>query len=191
MIILEGKAAKPTLIVIDNDKVTLEDAGDLWGKGAHEAEKLLQERFGHEYEHLVIGPAGENLVSMSCINSDYYRQAGRGGIGAVMGSKNVKAVSIRGTGPVNVANVKSLVEKVLRYQQEDVHQDDNNFIFDCGTTAFLEACQDGGILPKRNFSDATDDNWTNYNGEVLLEKLVGKKRLWKLRTGMWKLCEMG
>lgn len=175
MIILEGKAAKPTLIVIDNDKVTLEDAGDLWGKGAHEAEKLLQERFGHEYEHLVIGPAGENLVPMSCINSDYYRQAGRGGIGAVMGSKNVKAVSIRGTGPVNVANVKSLVEKVLRYQQEDVHQDDNNFVFDCGTTAFLEACQDGGILPKRNFSDATDEKWTEYNGEVLLEKLVGKR----------------
>lgn len=175
MIILEGKAAKPTLIVIDNDKVTLEDAGDLWGKGAHEAEKLLQERFGHEYEHLVIGPAGENLVTMSCINSDYYRQAGRGGIGAVMGSKNVKAVSVRGTGPVNVANVKALVEKVLRYQQEDVHQDDNNFVFDCGTTAFLEACQDGGILPKRNFSDATDDKWTEYNGDVLLEKLVGKR----------------
>lgn len=175
MIILEGKAAKPTLIVIDNDKVTLEDAGDLWGKGAHEAEKLLQERFGHEYEHLVIGPAGENLVPMSCINSDYYRQAGRGGIGAVMGSKNVKAVSIRGTGPVKVANVKALVEKVLRYQQEDVHQDDNNFVFDCGTTAFLEACQDGGILPKRNFSDATDDKWTEYNGDVLLEKLVGKR----------------
>jgi aldehyde:ferredoxin oxidoreductase len=175
MIILEGKASKPTLIVIDNDKVTLEDAGDLWGKGAHEAEKLLQERFGHEYEHLVIGPAGENLVTMSCINSDYYRQAGRGGIGAVMGSKNVKAVSIRGTGPVNVANVKSLVEKVLKYQQEDVHQDDNNFVFDCGTTAFLEACQDGGILPKRNFSDATDDKWTEYNGDVLLEKLVGKR----------------
>jgi aldehyde:ferredoxin oxidoreductase len=175
MIILEGKAAKPTLIVIDNDKVTLEDATDLWGKGAHEAEKLLQERFGHEYEHLVIGPAGENLVPMSCINSDYYRQAGRGGIGAVMGSKNVKAVSIRGTGPVKVANVKALVEKVLKYQQEDVHQDDNNFVFDCGTTAFLEACQDGGILPKRNFSDATDDKWTEYNGDVLLEKLVGKR----------------
>ncbi len=175
MIILEGKASKPTLIVIDNDKVTLEDAWDLWGKGAHEAEKLLQERFGHEYEHLVIGPAGENLVPMSCINSDYYRQAGRGGIGAVMGSKNVKAVSIRGTGPVKVANVKALVEKVLKYQQEDVHQDDNNFVFDCGTTAFLEACQDGGILPKRNFSDATDDKWTEYNGDVLLEKLVGKR----------------
>jgi aldehyde:ferredoxin oxidoreductase len=92
-----------------------------------------------------------------------------------MGSKYVRAVSIRVTGPVNVANVKSLVEKVLRYQQEDVHQDDNNFVFDCGTTAFLEACQDGGILPKRNFSDATDDKWTEYNGDVLLEKLVGKR----------------
>ena len=175
MIILEGQAAKPTIIVIEDEKVTLEDAGDLWGKGAHEAERILHQRFGKEYEYLVIGPAGENMVPMSCINSDFYRQAGRGGIGAVMGSKKVKAICVKGTGKVEVANEKALVEKVIKYQQEDVHQDDNNFVFDCGTTAFLEACQDGGILPKRNFSDATDEKWTDYNGDVLLEKLEGKR----------------
>lgn len=175
MIILEGKAAKPSIIIIEDDKVRIEDAGELWGKGAHEAEKLLNERFGREYVFFVIGPAGENLVTMSCINSDYYRQAGRGGIGAVMGSKGVKAICVRGTGGLKVADVKALRDKVIKYQQEDVHQDDNNFVFETGTTAFLEACQDGGILPKRNFSDTTDDKWTEYNGDVLLSKLAGKR----------------
>ncbi|MGI6764348.1 MAG: aldehyde ferredoxin oxidoreductase family protein [Anaerovoracaceae bacterium] len=175
MVILEGRAPNPTIIAIDNDKVTLEKAGELWGKGSHETERILRERLGGEFEHLLIGPAGENLVPMACINSDYYRQAGRGGMGAVMGSKNVKAICVRGTGKVEVANVKTLVEKIIKYQQEDVHQDDNNFVFDCGTTAFLEACQDGGILPKRNFSDTTDENWAKYSGDILLEKLEGKR----------------
>ena len=139
MIILEGKAAKPSIIIIEDDKVRIEDAGELWGKGAHEAETLLNKRFGREYVFFVIGPAGENLVTMSCINSDYYRQAGRGGIGAVMGSKDVKAICVRGTGGLKVADIKALKDKVIKYQQEDVHQDDNNFVFETGTTAFLEA----------------------------------------------------
>ncbi|MDD4460423.1 MAG: aldehyde ferredoxin oxidoreductase family protein [Proteiniphilum sp.] len=175
MIIVEGQAEKPAIVIIEDDKVTFEDAGELWGMGAHEAEKRLQDRFGREYIFLVIGPAGENMVPMSCINSDYYRQAGRGGIGAVMGSKKVKAIGIKGTGGLAVADIKALKDKVIKYQQEDVHQDDNNFVFDAGTTAFLEACQDGGILPKRNFSDATDEKWTDYNGDVLLSKLAGKR----------------
>lgn len=175
MIIVEGQAEKPSVVMIEDDKVTFEEAGELWGMGAHEAEKRLQDRFGREYIFLVIGPAGENMVPMSCINSDYYRQAGRGGIGAVMGSKKVKAIGIKGTGGLAVADIKALKDKVIKYQQEDVHQDDNNFVFDAGTTAFLEACQDGGILPKRNFSDATDEKWTDYNGDVLLSKLAGKR----------------
>jgi len=175
MLIFEGKAAEPSIVVIDNDKVTIEPAGELWGKGAHVAESLLQKRFGREYGFLVIGPAGENLVTMACINSDYYRQAGRGGIGAVMGSKNLKAVCIRGTGCVKVANIDTFSEKLISYLQENVLLDDNTYVFDTGTTAFLEACNDGGILPKRNFSDTTDEKWTEYNGEVLLSKLAGKR----------------
>jgi len=175
MLIFEGKAAEPSIVVIDNDKVTIEPAGDLWGKGAHEAETILQKRFGTDYGFLVIGPAGENLVTMACINSDYYRQAGRGGIGAVMGSKNLKAVCVRGTGSVKVANIDTFTEKMINYLQENVLQGDNTYVFDTGTTAFLEACNDGGILPKRNFSDTTDEKWTEYNGEVLLSKLAGKR----------------
>ena len=175
MLIFEGKAAEPSIVVIDDDKVTIEPAGELWGKGAHVAESMLQKRFGKDFGFLVIGPAGENLVTMACINSDYYRQAGRGGIGAVMGSKNLKAVCVRGTGSVKVANIDTFSEKLISYLQENVLLDDNTYVFDTGTTAFLEACNDGGILPKRNFSDTTDENWTQYNGEVMLSKLAGKR----------------
>lgn len=175
MLIFEGKAAEPSIVIIDNDQVTIEPAGDLWGRGAHEAETILQKRFGTDYGFLIIGPAGENLVTMACINSDYYRQAGRGGIGAVMGSKNLKAVCVRGTGCVKVANIDTFTEKMINYLQENVLLGDNTYVFDTGTTAFLEACNDGGILPKRNFSDTTDEKWTEYNGEVLLSKLAGKR----------------
>jgi len=92
-----------------------------------------------------------------------------------MGSKNLKAVCVRGTGSVKVANIDTFTEKMINYLQENVLQGDNTYVFDTGTTAFLEACNDGGILPKRNFSDTTDEKWTEYNGEVLLSKLAGKR----------------
>jgi len=175
MIILEDRAMEPSIIIIENSQTYFEPAGDLWGKPAHEAEGILQNRFGREYSFLVIGPAGENLVPFACINSDYYRQAGRGGIGTVMGSKNIKAICIKGTGSVQVADIESLQKKIIHYQNEDVHLDDNNFIYDEGTPAYLEACQDGGILPFKNFSDTTDPAWESYKAEAVLAKRVGKR----------------
>lgn len=174
-IILEGALKEPGYLLIEDGNIQFKDANELWGKGSHEAEAILAERYGHDYSVLSIGPAGENLVTMSCINSDYYRQAGRGGIGAVMGSKKLKAIVIKGTGGVKIPNIVENTKKITDILREDTLQEDNTFIYDFGTTAFLEACSDGGILPKKNFSDTTDENWTKYNGEVLLEKKVGKR----------------
>jgi aldehyde:ferredoxin oxidoreductase len=175
MIILEGALKEPGYLLIEDGNIQFKDAKDLWGKGSHETETILAAKYGHDYSILSIGPAGENLVVMSCINSDYYRQAGRGGIGAVMGSKKLKAIVIKGTGGVKIPNIVENTKKITEILREDVLQEDNTFIYDFGTTAFLEACSDGGIVPRKNFSDATDENWTKYNGEVLLEKRVGKR----------------
>ncbi len=174
-IILEGTLKEPGYLLIEDGNVQFKDASDLWGKGSHVAEAILAEKYGHDYSVLSIGPAGENLVTMACINSDYYRQAGRGGIGAVMGSKMVKAIVIKGTGGVKIPNIVENTKKITEILREDTLQEDNTFIYDFGTTAFLEACSDGGILPRKNFSDTTDENWTKYNGEVLLEKRAGKR----------------
>lgn len=174
-VIFEGALKEPGYVLIEDDKISFKSAEGLWGKGSHEAETILAKKYGHDCSILSIGPAGENLVTMACINSDYYRQAGRGGIGAVMGSKNLKAIVIIGTGGVKIPNIVEATNRIVEILQTDTLLEDNTFIFDCGTTAFLEACNDGGILPVNNFSDATDERWTEYNGDVILEKRVGKR----------------
>lgn len=191
MVILEGAADKPCYIVIDDDKITFEDAKDIWGKDSHATEKTLADKYGHEFGFLTIGTAGENKVPMACINSDYYRQAGRGGMGAVMGSKNIKAVAIRGTGAVKVPDVVKATDRIIELLQTDTLQEDNTFVFDCGTTAFLEACSDGGIVPYKNFSDATDPDWEKYNGDVLLEGLEGKRGCGSCGLGCGNYLKIG
>ena len=175
MIIFEGISEEPCYVVIEDDKVEFLDAGDLWGIGSHEAEAILAEKYGIEYSIMSIGPAGEKLSNMACINSDYYRQAGRGGIGAVMGSKKMKAILIKGTKGVKVANIEKTTDRILEILHEDVLQEDNTFVYDAGTTAFLEACGDGGIVPYKNFSSANDPEWEKYNGDVLMQYREGKR----------------
>ncbi|PKM84498.1 MAG: aldehyde ferredoxin oxidoreductase [Firmicutes bacterium HGW-Firmicutes-11] len=190
-IILEGALDKPGYLLIENDKVSFEDASSLWGKGSHDAETALIEQYGHDYSVLSIGPAGETLCTMACINSDYYRQAGRGGMGAVMGSKNLKAIVVRGTGGVKIPNIVEATKRIAEIERENTLLEDNTFVFDFGTTAFLEACQDGGILPKNNFSDATDIDWTKYNGDVLLEHLQGKRGCGSCGLGCGNFLKIG
>lgn len=191
MIILEGALDQPGYIFIEDDRVEFKDAAHLWGKGAHDAETLLNQEYGHDYSILSIGPAGENLIPMSCINSDYYRQAGRGGIGAVMGSKKLKAMVINGTGAVKVPDIKTATDRIIEILQTDVLQEDNTFVFDAGTTAFLEACNDGGILPYKNFSDTTDKDWTEYNGDVLMEYREGKRGCGSCGLGCGNFLKIG
>ena len=97
-LVFQGKAAKPVYLYVEDGKVELRDAGDLWGKSVHETVKILQERLGNEKELSVIaiGPAGEHLVKFASWMNENDRASGRGGTGCVGGSKNLKAVVIRG-----------------------------------------------------------------------------------------------
>ena len=191
MIIFEGISDEPCYVVIEDDKVEFLDAGDLWGIGSHEAEAILAEKYGIEYSIMSIGPAGEKLSNMACINSDYYRQAGRGGIGAVMGSKKMKAILIKGTKGVKVANIEKTTDRILEILHEDVLQEDNTFVYDAGTTAFLEACGDGGIVPYKNFSSANDPEWEKYNGDVLMQYREGKRGCGSCGLGCGNFLKIG
>ena len=95
-IVLTGRAERLSVLVIDDDRVRVEPATDLAGKTCNETEELLKQRFGADFSFAVIGPAGERLVRYATISHDG-RHAGRGGSGAVLGSKNIKAVAVRGT----------------------------------------------------------------------------------------------
>jgi aldehyde:ferredoxin oxidoreductase len=97
-IMLRGKANSPVYIYINDDTVEIRDAGDLWGKDVRETFDILREE-DRLADVLYIGPGGENQVKFASVMSNWYRAAGRGGSGAVMGSKNVKAVVVNGTGP--------------------------------------------------------------------------------------------
>ena len=87
----------------------------------------------------------------------------------------MKAIVIRGTGGVKVNDIENTTKRIVELLRENVVTEDNDFIYHDGTTAFLEACNDGGILPWKNFSDATDEKWTEYNGDVLKKYRVGKR----------------
>ncbi|OPX90575.1 MAG: putative oxidoreductase YdhV [Pelotomaculum sp. PtaB.Bin104] len=103
-LVIQGKASHPVYLFIDDDRVEIRDARHVWGKLVPEADAVIKDELGNPDIHIaLIGPAGENLVRYACIINDVYRAAGRTGMGAVMGSKNLKAVAVRGTSPVYIA----------------------------------------------------------------------------------------
>ena len=105
MIIFRGKAPKPVYVDIKDDQVSIRDASALWGQDTHHAEENIKEELDDPYARvLVIGPGGENQTVTACIISERFRAAGRGGGGAVMGSKNLKGLAVRGTKAVPIAD---------------------------------------------------------------------------------------
>lgn len=109
-IVIKGASVAPVYILIQDDKVELRDATDLWGMDTQSAQRMIWDRFDEKYRVALIGPAGENLVSDSVILSDDSNCAGKGGFGAVMGSKMLKAIVVRGTGGVSIARPEELLD---------------------------------------------------------------------------------
>ncbi len=104
LILLTGAAPRPVYLFIYDDHVELRDAASYWGQGVSQTEDGLRRDLGiPELRVASIGPAGENRVRFACIMNDKHRAAGRSGVGAVMGSKNLKAIAVRGTGSVQIA----------------------------------------------------------------------------------------
>lgn len=110
-LVIQGKAAHPVYLWIDNDRVEIRDARNVWGKLIPEADALIKDELGcPDAQVALIGPAGENLVRYAGIFCSVYRAAARMGMGTVMGSKNLKAVAVKGTGAVNIAKPKEFYE---------------------------------------------------------------------------------
>jgi|GEM_PF-484143 len=112
-VIIQGKAPRPVFINITDDKVTIEDAGFIWGQDTFAAQDAIKQKLGDEKVQIaIIGPSGEKLVRISPIIHRIGNAAGQGGFGAVMGSKNLKAIAVRGTGGVKVADKDGLIKYV-------------------------------------------------------------------------------
>ncbi|UCC33250.1 MAG: aldehyde ferredoxin oxidoreductase family protein, partial [Candidatus Bathyarchaeota archaeon] len=174
--IITGKAKKPTYLWIADGTAEFKDAKDLAGLDIHETEKRIKEDLeDKEVKVAAIGPAGENLVKMACITMDLYRHAGRGGAGAVMGSKNLKAVAVRGHQGVSVPKIEDFIALSKEITKGDVLTPDNEWAKIDGTPGFLRMVQEAGILPTRNFQMGVFEH-VNKIDEVAIKKMLVRRR---------------
>jgi aldehyde:ferredoxin oxidoreductase len=171
-IILEGISPKPVYLFIDDDKIELRDASDLWGKATFAVEKQFKEKLGEEFQIAVIGVGGENLVPYASINHDSGRQAGRGGVGAVMGSKKVKAIVIHGTKSIPVADMNAYRKAGMALYKACKDAEGLKDWTRYGTTIVVSWCDEVGALPTRNFSAGSFEDGKNLYGPVMREKIV-------------------
>jgi len=171
-IIFENKAEKPIYIWIDDDNVQFMDAKHLWGKSPQETETLIKEELGDYYIRVAaIGLAGEKLSRIACIMNDRTRAAGRTGMGAVMGSKNLKAIAIRGTKDVKVAHPEEFLEFV-KMLHERMKGPATTKYRTLGTPLNVLVHNALGALPTRNFTNATFEGAEKVSGEYLNERFV-------------------
>jgi aldehyde:ferredoxin oxidoreductase len=167
-LIIRGKADRPTWIEIDDGEVKFNDAEGLWGLDTEEVQEKLPGKTGK----VVIGPAGENKVLFAAVISQE-RAAGRGGVGAVMGSKYVKAVTARGTHKVPVANPEKFgkdVKKWIKILKE--HTSTGEIMPAYGTGVFINRCNETNTLPTRNFQKGAFQDADAVSGETLAETML-------------------
>ena len=167
---IAGRAQQLSIIFVDNDKTMVISMPELEGRSCLEAEGMIKERLGTYAVHVaVIGVAGENMVRFACVNADWGRNAGRTGLGAIMGSKNLKAVVVRGQKDIPVYDVPGLVaetEKACKYLEEHKYfkmwQQE-------GLMNVIEYANEKGILPAYNFKDSVFTRHDQINGATMLD----------------------
>ena len=142
------------------------------GQGHVRCREGVQGKVGEEFQIAVIGPGGENLVPYACINHDYGRQAGRGGVGAVMGSKKVKAIVVHGTKSVPVADTEAYRKAGMALYKACKDAEGLKDWTRYGTTIVTSWCDEVGALPTRNFSAGSFEDGKNLYGPVMREKIV-------------------
>ena len=173
LVIFEGAAAKPVYLWIKDDLVELRDASHIWGKTVPETTDLLRAETDEEAKVACIGPAGEKRVLFAAIMNDLHRAAGRSGVGAVMGSKNLKAIVVVGTGPVQVADPKGFLAAVEKARAAvKLNPIGGAGLKAYGTDVLVNILNESGALPTRNYQDGYFPTANKVGGETLAEKLL-------------------
>lgn len=168
MIIIEGKAAEPAYLWIFNDRVELRCAAKLWGKSTHEATDIIVSETDPEAKVACIGPAGEKLVKFACVINDKHRAAGRTGVGAVMGSKNLKAIAVRGTKGIRVADPKRFMEAAIDARKKlEASPVNSQGLPAYGTNVLVNIINATGGFPTRNFQESVFEGAEKISGETL------------------------
>jgi aldehyde:ferredoxin oxidoreductase len=174
VVIFTGKAEKPVYLWIDDDSVQLLDAAHLLGKSPSETEEAIKNDLGDYYVRVAsIGVAGEKLSKIACIINEKTRAAGRTGLGAVMGSKNLKAIAVRGTHDIIVAKPEEFMDMVKEFHERMKGPATQKYRT-LGTVENVLINNTLHCMPTRNYSSAHFENAEKVSGETLNERYVTK-----------------
>jgi len=174
-LIITGKADVPVLLVIENGAVEIREAGTVWGMDTFETYSAVRAMVNEKAEVACIGPAGENLVRFASIMTDgeHARTAARGGVGTIMGWKNLKAVSVYGEKKPEVADPEGLL--AFRRRRSKKMVDDSQVLTDYGTSLAVDVFDEIGDLPIRNWHDRRFEGAGKISGQAMADSILTGK----------------
>jgi aldehyde:ferredoxin oxidoreductase len=171
-IVISGRAEGPVFLWVKDDQVEIREAAHLWGKRTADVEGMLREELGDRRIRVAqCGLAGENKVRFACIIHDSHRAAGRGGLGAVMGSKNLKAIAVRGHGRVSMVNPDQ-VRELARWMKENSRKGWMGSLYTHGTAGGVTVHDAMGDLPTRNFQEGTFEGAERISGQTMTASIL-------------------
>ncbi len=173
VVIVKGRAEKPVFLWIDDGAVEIKSAMHLWGKDTFETEEIVKEELGDKRRIYVasIGPAGERLVRYATIQNEKWHAAGRAGPGAVMGSKNLKAIAVRGGKRPEIYDPDGLRDFLAQFSKEIRENPSAKTYHDYGTHAGTNLVQKLGVYPTRYWSKGTFDKYYEINSDALQSRI--------------------
>jgi len=172
-LIVRGRAAKPVYLAVHDGDVEIRDASAVWGLDTQRTQKAIQEEFGAKVSVACIGPAGENGVLFAAVMNDKDRAAGRGGMGAIMGSKNLKAVAAAGGSPVNIADPAGYKDLASRIDRAvDKNPVTGKSLQVLGTSVLVNIINAHGMFPTENFRRGVFNDAEGTSGEKIAEALL-------------------
>jgi len=182
-LVITGTAKDPKYVVVNNDDVEICDAGELWGKGSHITDEIIRSEYGGDFSVASIGPAGEKLVKFACINVDWDRkrtrhgQAGRTGLGAVMGSKKLKAITVSGDKDIPISDpdrLKEISKRAGRFIVEEGSMPISTWL-KTGTMMVVDWANTNEALPTLNFQKSSFEAVRTINADAMQSNLIALK----------------
>ena len=179
-VIVKGRAEKPVYLWIHDGEAEIRNASKIWGKSTKEAQEGIREELKDNRIRIAqIGPAGEKLVRYACIINELRDANGRGGMGAVMGSKNLKAIAARGTKKIDIKDPDKVKALVKWFNENYLKNASVSRLHSMGTPHYVLSLNASGALPTKNFHDGTIEGAERISGETMKETLhVGQTTCW-------------
>jgi len=174
-IIIEGQSPSLTFLVVSEDDVAFHDAADIRGKDTFESEDYVLKHSPEKAGAMTIGLAGENLVACACVKVDRWRSLGRGGMGAVLGAKNLKGISFAGSKKAEIADEALLGEIIRNITAKGKASPVTKIYQQIGTPAQVRVTNSQDCFPTRYWQSGRFDKWENLSGDYMLENFEPKR----------------